>query len=360
MNLRTLECAALMALFTGAALTSARPARACSSVDLEPGLTFKTARDARQIADDGVLAFDAFVRDEAPEVALARFSLYLSSETGGEAVTGELSHRFLGGAAYDLLDDYSEIVVVWRPAAPLAPGQYTAHATLMTGFPVEWSFPVVVVDAPAAPLSPPRVQDIATAEFDHEARERVCCEQGPTSCGPRSLCLPTRVQVVPGFRVGASLEPADVERAWLWVAPWDGEGPGAPFERMNRWQAFPDEGRPWWSEWTIQHDIRLPEAAGERCIVVGATSLIDGSVALAPPFCGELAAAREETRTPDFVGFDGGDVCLGPPVYEHDGSPYPPEPTGGCRMASTGAAPLVVLVALAARRRRRAGRPTPV
>ncbi|MDC0666562.1 hypothetical protein [Nannocystis radixulma] len=354
MNFRILRRAGLLALFTGVALASARPARACSSDDLDRGLTIKTPSDPRQIAGDGVLAFDAFIRGEAPEVALARFSLYLSSETDGEMVSGEVSHRLLGTAAYGLLDDHSEIVLVWRPEAPLAPGEYVAHATLMESFPIGWSFPVVVVDAPAAPLSPPRVEDIAAAEFDHEARERVCCEQSTTSCGPRSLCLPTRVQVVPGFRVRATLEPADVERAWLWVAPWDGEEPGAPFERMNPWQTYPD-ARPWWSEWTVAHDIRLPEAAGERCIVVGATSLIDGSVALAPPVCGELAAAREEARTPEFAGFDGGQACISPPVYEDDGSPYPPEPAGGCRLAGSGAPPLLVLVVLVGRRRRRAG-----
>lgn len=343
----------LLGLLAIAALLAPRAADACTTDSLDRGLTVRPPpQEERQIAGDGVLAFDAFIRGVEPEVALAQFALTLTPEGGGPPITGENSHRTLASQPYDDIDDYQEIVLVWRPSSPLAPGVYTAQVTLENDLFREWSFPVVVDAAAAPPLSPPLIKHVDPAGIVDEELERVCCETGQTSCGDHSVCHPTRVRVVPGFAVSATLEPADLERAYLWVAPWDGQAAGPPYERMNFWRASPDLS-PWWSEWTFRHPIALPDAAGERCVVVGATSLIDGSTALSRPFCHTLEAAHEEARTPMFDPGDSDIVqCLGPPVYEHDGSPYPPEPDGGCRLAATRPGPLLALLLLIARRRR--------
>jgi hypothetical protein len=327
-----------------------RLADACTSDSLDRGLTIVRAAEPRTIASDGVLAFDAFILGEAPEVALARFALTLTPEGGGPAIAGEASHRVLGVAPFDELADYQEIVLVWRPETPLEPGTYLAETTVTDehGGHDRYEFTVVVDAAAAPPISAPRVEIGRVATLDDEVLERVCCETGLSSCGTHSVCQPARVRVVPGFIVNATLAPADVERALLWVAPWDGQAPGLPYERMNPWYRYPEFG-PWWSEW--RDEIRLPDAVGERCIVIGATSLIDGSTAFGAPICGELTAASEEPRTPMFPPPHDTYQCLTPPVYEHDGSPYPPEPERGCRLAATGPGPLL-LVLLALRRRR--------
>lgn len=344
-------------LFGLVLVTAARPAGACSTVEPRHGLTVLGPPAAvRTIAADGVIAFDALARGEPADVALARLSLTLTPDDGGPAIIGALSYHSLGREPYTLVDDLEQLVLVWRPAAPLAPGAYTAAATLQIDLsePDSWDFPVVVSDVPAAPLSPPPAPLVLAGEFDDEQFERVCCEVAQSSCGDSSVCQPTRVRVVPGLTVEAALAPADLERAYLWIAPWDGQTPGAPFGRVARWFGGPDES-PYWSAWPRSRPIRLPDAAGTTCVVVGATSLIDGSTALADPICHELAAAHEEARTPEISASSGDDTreCLGPLFYEDDGRPYPSEPAAGCRV---GAAPpsLAALLLLVARRRRRA------
>lgn len=348
----------LLGLLTILALAAPRRVEACSIITPEYGLTIKRPYQDRQIASDGVLAFDAVILGETPEVALARFSLTLTPYTGGPAITGETSHKLLGTEPYTAIDSFQDVALVWRPAMPLAPGFYTANATLQGPWeqPEMWDFAVVVDDAPAPPLSPPRVEKVETRVFDDEELERICCETSLDSCGGSSLCEPLRVLVVPGFTIRAALEPADIERAYLWVAPWDGQAAGPAFERTVPWYDEPDQ--PTYSQWTWLNDFRLPDAAGEFCLVVGATSLIDGSTVLTAPICRELTAAHEEPRKIRLsFGDSAWQQCLTPPVYERDGSPYPPEPdsNAGCRLADTnpGAGPLALLLLLAARRRRR-------
>lgn len=347
----------LLGLLTILALAAPRRADACSIISPEYGLTIKEANEDRQIASDGVLAFDAVILGETPEVALARFSLTLTPEAGGPAITGELGHKLLGTEPYTAIDSFQDIALVWRPAMPLAPGVYTANATLQGPWeqPAMWDFSVLVVDTPAPPLSPPRVDSVEAAVFDDQQLERICCETSLDSCGESSLCEPLRVLVVPGFTIRAALDPADIERAYLWVAPWDGQAAGPPFERTVPWHRETD--LPTYAEWTWLNDFRLPDAAGEFCLVVGATSLIDDSTVLSAPICRELTAAHEEPRTITLsTESTGGSQCLTAPVYERDGSPYPPEPdsNAGCRLADAnpGAGPLALLLLLAARRRR--------
>jgi hypothetical protein len=347
----------LIGLSMVAALAVPRVAGACSGYSFYEGLTVKPYTDGeRRIAADGVLAFDAFINGATPEEALAQFSLTLTPEGGGPAIAGEVSHRTIATAPLSEVSDYQEIVLVWRPAAPPQPGTYQADVIAPGEIGIdEWSFPVVVEAAAAAPLAPPRVETARAISTDGETLEAVCCETGQSSCGDHSYCEPTRVRVVPGFTITATLEPADVERALLWVAPWDGQAPGVPYERMNAWFSRPEDV-PWWAEWTDRHDILLPELSGEHCIVIGATSLIDGGTAISAPYCGELTAAYEESRAldlePEGDPYTGFNECLGPPVYEHDGSPYPREAEGGCRLANDGPGWLVWLVPLALRRRR--------
>lgn len=345
-------------LLMSAALAVPRVADACSSESFYDGLTVKPyTYDERRIAADGVLAFDGFIKNATPEEALAQWSLTLVPEDGGPAIGGEVSLRIIATAPLSEIADYQKIVLVWRPAAPLQPGTYRADVVDTSDFGRNWEFPVIVDAAAAPPLSPPRVETARPITEIGETLERICCEKGQSSCGDHSYCEPTRVRMVPGFRIEASLEPADVERATLWVAPWDGQKAGAPYERMDPWYRHPEDV-PWWAEWTYERPILLPALAGEHCVVVGATSLIDGSTAISAPLCGELTAAYEEAREPkieseDPYGSDRWASCQGPIVYEHDGSPYPRVAERGCRIAGERSGWLLLLVPLALRRRRR-------
>ncbi|HEY0138622.1 MAG TPA: MYXO-CTERM sorting domain-containing protein, partial [Nannocystis sp.] len=118
-----------------------------------------------------------------------------------------------------------------------------------------------------------------------------------------------------------------------------------------------------WALWPVGELLRL-DGSGERCVVLGATSLIDGSTAMSEPRCAEIAAPREATLMPEFLPADlegsGMGECLSPPVYEHSGEPYLPydggETTveqGGCRVAGQGPWGLLVLGLVWRRRARR-------
>ena len=336
-----------------AVLVAAPRARACESEGFYSGLNLKPWTSSPTIATDGVLAVDAYVYATTPEEALAKLTLTVTASGGGPEIAGELASVTLDSREHEGLG-FHQVVVIWRPTAALAVGLYEVHGEVSDQLFGAIDLALTVVDGPGPPLSPPNAS-ISPAMQDGEARERVCCETGEDSCGGHLNCEPTRVLVVPGFNISASLVAADHERASLWIARWQDGVVGPPVPRPSLLY-FPEDG-PLRAEWP---DVRrfptlLAEASGEVCVVAGATSLVDGSVAIGEPVCGMFEPAFEEERAPAFPAAEGEPFaeCLTPPVFEADGSPYPRVADSGCRVADPrGGAPLVVVVLLGRRRRR--------
>lgn len=331
-----------------AGLAAPRPAGACKIASFQRGLHVGDNLAQAVLAADGVIAFDAYVRGESIESGLARFTMTLTPDAGGPAITGTVEHQPLGSDLLDYTDDLHQIVLVWRPDVALAPGDYTAaaHIERPEAGPEEWTVPITVTDVSGPPLSPPLVALAAPAAFVVEELDRVCCETPEDSCGDHTVCYPTRVRTVPGLQIDATVAPADTERAYVWVAPWDGQAAGAPYPRIDAW-AYGPGMNPFFSAWSRYLDLRLPDAAGTICVVVGATSLIDGSTAVGAPICVDLVAAHEE---PGITDWPTDEQCLSEPIYEDDGRPFH-DTASGCRLAAS--PPGLALLALLLLRRRR-------
>jgi hypothetical protein len=122
------------------------------------------------------------------------------------------------------------------------------------------------------------------------------------------------------------------------------------------------------SRWTGTVGFDAP--AEQYCVVVGVTSVTDGSEVVSDPQCFDQAMlgvphAADIPPSPRMSIHDPADPdsgrCLGPIVYEADGAAYPrgagesevAEPPAGCTVTVRGGAWLVLL-ALIRRRRARA------
>lgn len=354
-------------VLAAAALWAPTPARACSYSDLSPGLTVYSS-DAKTIAADGVLAFDAYFFGADIADVSTRFTLTVTRD--GAPVAGSLEFLTLWSGAPGFLRDevvedatlLHQLVIVWRPAAPLAPGAYAG--VMWVEYPGGTNYhdemnplAITVTDAPGPPLAAPEFEAIGGEMVAREVLEQACCETGYDSCSHDSLCKPTRVFEVPGFRIGTALPEIHRERAYLWVAQFVDGTPGAPQPTHTPWLRPWEDSAPLFAQWSDFNPVGFDEARDEYCVVLGATSLIDGSSATSEPFCATLAGPREETLTPEFALYTESDDpwdCLEPPVYAHNGEPYPEgaeEPANqGCRIAGGGAWGLLMVVGLRRRR----------
>ena len=218
---------------------------------------------------------------------------------------------------------------------------------------------ITVTDAPGPSLAAPEAGGIAGVMVTREVLEQACCETGYDSCSHDSLCKPTRVLEVPGFRIATALPASQRERAYLWVAPVVDGVVGTPEPTHTPWLRPWDDSAPLFAQWSDLNLVGFDEARDEHCVVLGATSLIDGSSATSEPFCATLAGPRETALMPEFVMYETLDYpwdCFEPPVYAHNGEPYPDgakEPaTQGCRIAGGGAWGLLIVVGLRRRRAR--------
>jgi hypothetical protein len=352
----------LAALAGGVAIRSA-PAHACSIDSLGPGLNVEFRREPWTIASDGVLALDAYVLDRSPEAGLMQFALELALD--GAPVTGSLelvplwtgTYGYAGGL-YEGLPVHQGIVV-WRPDAPLAAGEYTGtgYTTYDNGMTAEWPFMLTVTDGPGPALAVPPLA-LGVSEEVAEVLERACCESPGSSCGDYPHCQPTHVLHRSMLSVGTRLPEVESERAYLWVAPVVGGEVGARVPTHTPYY----EGAPWPAFSQYYAPVRFGDQPGEQCLVLGTTSLIDGSSVMTEPQCATLPPDRDELLMPEFKPLDRDEFtgdCLSPPVYEHSGEPYEPYDAGeqatdggGCRTGGGGASGLVVVALLWVRRRR--------
>lgn len=342
-----------------------RPASACSIDSPNFGLTFH--RFPETIPQGGVLALTASVHATTVEMAMARLTEFRVTRDDIE-VPGALEVLTISSATtYDRLQHH-DLILVWRPQQPLVIGdtlvlRYTLLDDFSGGEPISFT----VTDEPTVIALPP-VQAFGRAAQINES-DRVCCEVGRDSCDQSSLCLPTHAEQVPSLSLDAARLAGTWPQGYLWAAMLDADG--VPGPRLAR-PADPDPGLeiedPPWASWP--HEILFPaDSPAPYCVVLGATSLVDGTTLVSDPLCvtadalDGFDALGPITLEPDLRAhaLTRGRECLGDPVYEADGSPYPAvaEPKAGCRTTSEPAPPalLLLLLALGRSRRRTTGRP---
>lgn len=331
-----------------AAASASRPAQACSTDSIGPGLQVEDLwGSALQTVPGGVVSLPALAVQIDPEEVARRTSMVLSGPDGEVETTLEVIETSAGSylrfAVWDL-------ILVFRPAVPLAAGAtYQAHVTHPDSFfpesDVEQDFPVVVGDA-AAPLTAPRIEvsgDVVAIEY----RDLVCCEREIDSCGDSTECWPQGHVIRPALEVEAALDdPSLARNAEVWIAPvlpGGALGPRRPVYVRSL---------------GLRQDLVFESAQPEYCAVAGARSFLDGSEVVSAPAC----VSQAEVGVPEEVALelppDLGAFCVGPLLRE-DGTPYGAEAggeaTGGCqvpRAPSYGGLWLLLLLAP----RRRAGR----
>lgn len=323
-------------------VTAPNVARACSTINLPSGLSVYSP-EQRTIASDGVLGFDAFVL--GPDVADVTATLELEVLRDGVPVAGsvEFLELYAGPTIFaspphadaELLHQF---LIVWRPAEPLAPGLLTGEIAA-DGFPPTGTrFEVTVTDTPAPPLTAPKFLSIMGDEVVTDVYEKLCCETGLDSCGGETLCTATEVRHAPAFRMSAALPAGQQARAYLWAMPvLDGQA-GA---RIPSHEPIPyNFDEPLWSRWSTQFPLRFDVAASEYCVILGATSLIDGTSVASEPHCEPLQPPRDVSLTPTLPPDDADglpDECLTPPILvpgDASADDAPEHSPSGCRLAA--------------------------
>ncbi|HEY0133664.1 MAG TPA: hypothetical protein VGB85_06275, partial [Nannocystis sp.] len=348
--------ALFLILATAALLTTARPAAACETDSPDPGLSFELdGFDAHPVAEGGALLLNAQAYGIDIDAALATLVLW---EVRRDGVVQPGSFEVVplwDAAATSVSPENHKFALIWRPDAPFtADGVYTVDFEIagywQTG-PQQAPLRVVPAEPPALPylLWAPSTEAVDPSEV-------ICCETGLNSCGTSTQCEATRATLLPALYLELELD-AGHESQILWVARASPGGEIGP--RVQ------GRGEYVVGTWRWTGTVRVD--AEQYCVVVGVTSVTDGSEVVSEPLCHDQAklgahtaeippSARMSLYDPANPG-DG--RCIGPIVYEADGAAYPrgseePEASGGCDMTAGGGSWLVLLVLLALIRRRRA------
>ncbi len=308
------------------------PAEACTTNDPEQGLRIYHPFP-KTMPQGGVLAITASVLGATVDTAMADLTEFRVTHDDVE-VPGALEVVTLSSATGPSALQYHELILVWRPQQPLVVGD--ALVLHYTHRPDEFephTVPFIVDDAPTT-ITLPGLRAIGSAvEVDESAW--VCCEVLADSCNTTTRCLPTRVQRVAGVTLPDARLAGDWPQGYLWAARVDAQGEVGP--RLPRvhdpYPLAPHE--PSWAAWPDPIVFTRDDAA-PYCVVLGATSLVDGTSLVSGPLCvtaeqvGELGELELEAdfsaQTSDVIR-----ECVSDPVYEADGSPYPPREASGCR-----------------------------
>jgi hypothetical protein len=294
------------------------------------------------VPEGGVVALSGQVYAQDRATALAGAAIRVLRD--GEALAGELSAipvwtGTLAGQAHEF------VVVVWRPAAPLAAGVHVLDLG-------DRQVSLEVLGALAQPAAQVSRQAASSVLVDGD--DVVCCETYESSCGVRHRCAPTLATRAPAIDLAAALDVDDRGQSRLWVARLGPDGAVGP--------ELPRPAPPWgvdrpWTEW--DGEVGFADEQDEYCVYLGVTRLVDGATTGAPVcLSADLLAppVREEQPPPPTVD-DEPDGCLTPPVYAEDGAAYPRRPgppAQGCAVAPPGGWAWLLLVLR--RRRPRADR----
>lgn len=246
-------------------------------------------------------------------------------------------------------------LLIWRPQDQLAPltlysAELRVDIVALTGEPDAWGNEVRVsteefrtTDELAPELALPEAINVSLTSYVASIIERVCCETTADSCGVAWQCETVRQRREPALMVTSEAAPL----TYLWTAPVDDEGVVGAVRTVQEVYDGKDHNNELElvSVHVLSDRIKFKGAQNEYCVVVGATSMIDGDSVVSAPICvphGELDAPIEENV--DWSFSYGIDACLTPPVFESSNEPY--APTSGCQIdpSGRGGAPLGLLL----------------
>jgi len=345
-----------MSMLVATLVTAVRPASACSTSYPDTGLTLDFEQDY-PVIEGGAMLVRAGSYAVDVDVAMADLLLWEVRRDGVVQPGAFEVVPLFDAEATSVTPEAHVFALLWRPDAPFtAGGAYTLDfqvADPHESTPVRVTLEVV---APP-PLEPPPMTATATT-VAVDPTETVCCESHLGSCGDSYQCEVTRATLLPAIDVRVGLKGIIEVHRVVWVAPVLPGGEIGPRVQGPYAQVT--------TPWSWEGTIRFDAPADEYCVVVGATSVIDGSDSISEPRCfgqAELGVPHEgsialSTRMTPFVegDYEGG-RCLGPLVYEADGAAYPREAeqpeASGCSVTSPGPWSLLLL-ALIRRRRARA------
>jgi len=338
-------------VLTAVALAPGR-ADACSYNDMTPGLElwelYSPPEQLRTVQDGVIALYGTVYREELADVVP---TVTVTLTRDGVAVETTIELLPLSAGIFADAPTWT-VAVVARPAQPLEVGEYQVEVAVDRedyGLD-EMTFPLVVEAGPLAPLEAPTAAAMEATESIAEYGDRICCETEFDSCGGKSRCIHTTIVTLPALHIEpTALPPVLADNSVIWAQRLGADGVPDPSWR------FQFLGRSY-----VEWEVPFAAAQPEYCVVLGATSLVDGTSVSGPPLCksrDELGEPHEETSEvpPDAFENYG---CLTPPLYE-DGTPFgeeaPAEETSGCRQADGGGAWAWLLVAagLGPRRHRR-------
>lgn len=288
----------------------------------------------RTTATDGVIAVPGTLyRVELAEAA-AKTTARLERE--GTSIAAAVEIRPVRASVVSG-EPMSDVVVVVRPAAPLAADStYTLILELVgsSGELRTEELAVTVTGGPLGPLVPPAATlTLSPAQL---ARDPVCCEGEASSCGETTHCFARSHEVLPRFIVQPKIEAPLSRNTLVWIARVGRDG---ELEWID--EDVPARERLEWS-------VTFEEVQREYCVVLGLTSLIDGTTVMAEPMCAPVAETGAPRREPATVDMEYAEaVCL-TPLVDVNGQPYVAEESG-CSIV--GAPGLLILPALLRRRR---------
>ncbi len=378
--LTPLAAASLLALCVMIAntlsLLAPAPAEACS-VAYDPAVyideeSTRAQLEAGPLPTDGVLALTVHVFDHE-SLALAQDALTVVVRDGDTPVPGtielhELAHDPSSGTYW------RGALAIWRPEQPLAANHtYTLESNEpyedYSGAGAPFTATFTTGAGPHAPLGELSAT-LRPTTADVEVLEEACCDHSSSSCGYAYACEWSSMRTAPALELDISLTGGEPSLGRVWAVRVDPSGellpPDDPLSggpapiSEELWLSFsaPPLGRG-------RQVVVFPDAQDEYCVVLGATSLIDGETITSAPQCAPRSSESEpgeRERGPEELAelLAGSWGCSSAPVYKSTGAPLFPteEEPAGCRVTQTprglsGWTLLLLLLPLPLLRRRR-------
>ncbi len=358
-------------------LAGSQPAQACSypsSVNLLHAELTQPFLAGQTLPTDGVIMVPGEFWYWASE---PDFEYDLEVWDGETHVPGTQSLRFVD--RMPPVTDYRDIVrymLIWQPEGALLPNHtYELRILDTSEFPATESGYVyehifTTGNGAHTGLDGELHVEVTPGVDLAEVTQRACCELSSSSCGPGAFCTPTSERYGPVLNISATIpgqnNPGMVR---FWTARLGPDGTQLPSQSLLSEESNLDlpypAGYPTLPLGELQQQVMFPATQSEYCVVVGATSMIDGQTTTTTVCSPHSAETEPYTSTLDvasilaeFEAFEANEGlrCRSPVLYESNGEPVEAS-SSGCRVVHTpsGAVLLCLVVLVCGRRRRSEG-----